>query len=169
MKLGRPTQYTPELVQKVYDYVNACVDTVEEFHKTRGQNSDSYERILNVKLPSIEGLACHLMFSKDTIYTWAKEEGKEDFSDALEYLKVKQGEILLNNGLSAGYNPTIAKMLLASHGYVEKTENKTDITSNGQVVTGFQIIDASNPLTPSNNDNTVNGASSKIERAQKED
>lgn len=130
MKFGRPTQYKPELVQKVYDYVDRCVDTVEEFHKTRGQNSDSYERVLKVKLPSMEGLACELMFSKETLYTWATEKGKEDFSDALGYLKVKQGEILLNNGLGAQYNPTIAKMLLSSHGYVEKT----DVTSGGKAL-----------------------------------
>ncbi len=120
MTAGRPTIYTEEILTKTREYILGCEDSIEEYHKTRGEKSDGYERIVKVKLPSIEGLAYHLGIHKDTIYEWRKEKVK--FSELIEELLAKQARELINKGLSGDYNPTIAKVLLTKHGYREGTE-----------------------------------------------
>lgn len=126
MAAGRHTLYTEEIIPKSLEYLSQCVDEEKEFHNTRGEKSDSYQRIVNVKIPTIEGLAVYLDVSRDTIYEWEKEH--EVFSDILEKLRAKQASALICNGLSGTYNPTIAKVLLTKHGYREGI----DQTSNGK-------------------------------------
>lgn len=132
MNLGRPPIYTDEIVSKSEQYLSECIDEIEEYHKTRGDKSDTYERIVKVKLPTIEGLAVYLGISRETVYAWEKEEDKKSFSDILGKLRAVQANTLINNGLSGDYNPVIAKLLLMKHGYVEKQE--TDVTSKGESV-----------------------------------
>ena len=120
MKPGRPTIYNEEILIKTKEYISQCEDNVEEYHKTRGNTSDSYERIIKVNLPTIEGLAVYLGINKDTIYTWRKE--KQEFSELIEELLAHQAKQLINKGLSGDYNPTIAKVLLTKHGYREGSE-----------------------------------------------
>lgn len=122
---GRPSVYTPELVDIARGYVDECVDEVEHFESESGKHWET----IRVKLPTVEGLARRLKVSRETVYAW-KEEHPE-FSDILDDLKVEQADRLLNRGLSGEYNPTIAKMMLSSkHGYVEKSA--TDVTTNGE-------------------------------------
>jgi hypothetical protein len=124
---GRPTDYKYDYYHNlVLEYIKECVDEVTEFHKTRGEKSDSYDRIVQVKLPSIEGLCLKLGIAKDTLYAW-KEKYKEFSYDIEEVLKL-QAERLINNGLNGTYNPTIAKVLLTKHGYREGQ----DITTNNK-------------------------------------
>ena len=95
----------------------------EEVQQTIGlstKGTELYKTKLNVKLPSIEGLARYLGVSRDTLYEWAKEH--EEFSDILEIVRAEQADRLINNGLAGDYNPTIAKLLLHKHGYSDKTE-----------------------------------------------
>jgi len=120
MATGRPTDYSKEILIKTREYLDLCEDSIIEYHKTRGDKSDTYDRIVKVKLPSIEGLAFHLKINRDTIYEWCKVH--KEFSDIIEELKAKQAEELINKGLSGDYNPTIAKVLLTKHGYREGTE-----------------------------------------------
>lgn len=125
---GRPLTYTSDMITKTEEYLSQCVDEVENYHKTRGKRSDSYERIVNVRLPTIEGLAVHLGISRDTVYDW--EKNYEGFSDILAILRATQADALINNGLSGNYNPTIAKVLLTKHGYregIDQTTNDKDI------------------------------------------
>lgn len=125
---GRPTNYHEGIIPLVREYINSCVDQIEEYHKTRGDKSDTYERLVKVKIPTIEGLAYELGVSRSTLYLW-KEENKE-FSDIIEQLQAIQADRLLNNGLSGTYNPTIAKVLLTKHGYregIDQTTNDKDI------------------------------------------
>ena len=128
MKAGRPIEYTDDIVEKAKQYLDECVDEIEEYHKTRGEKSDSYDRLVRGKLPTIEGLAVYLDIARDTIYEWEKskdENGKKKypaFSDILSKLREKQADALINNGLSGDYNPVISKLLLAKHGYVDKQE-----------------------------------------------
>lgn len=104
---GRPTDYNEQILIDSWDYISRCSDTFKDNR-------------LTVNLPSIEGLAFHLEVSRSTIYLWQKEY--PEFSDMLETLLQKQVNVLLNNGLSGAYNPTIAKLVLSKHGYTEKTE-----------------------------------------------
>lgn len=128
-KGGRPTKYSEEMLAKAHEYIDSCVDEYEEFHKTRGEKSDSFDRLVRVNLPTLPGLAMHLKVNKSTLYEWAKEH--KEFSASLDDLIDKQEQMLLKGGMSGDYNPVIAKLVLASnHGYREKT----DVTTDGKAI-----------------------------------
>lgn len=103
MPAGRPTKYTPELIKAAWAYL------------------DNYEAAGDV-VPSVVGLALDIGISEETAYTWAKEEGKEEFSDILTRVKNSQQRFLLSGSLTGGYNPVIAKMMLSKHGWVEESK-----------------------------------------------
>lgn len=71
-------------------------------------------------VPSVAGLACYLAVSRSSIYEWSKVPG--EFSDIVEGILSLQENKLLNGGLKGELNPTIAKLLLAKHGYADKAE-----------------------------------------------
>ena len=124
---GRPTKYLEDMPTKAHEYVDSCLDEYDEFHKTRGEKSDSFDRLVRVNLPTMPGLALHLGVRKSTLYEWAKIY--PEFSDALEYLSEKQEQMLIKGSISGDYNPMIAKLVLATnHGYREKS----DVTSDGK-------------------------------------
>lgn len=122
---GRPTKYSSNIIAKTRAYIASCVDEVFEYHKTRGEKSDSYDRRVKVKLPTLEGLSLHLKVHRDTIHAWSKDH--PTFSDALEELKALQSERLITGALSGDYNPLIAKLILsANHGMKERSDVTTD-------------------------------------------
>lgn len=118
---GRPTKFSEDIIRKAKNYLESCEDEIEEFHKTRGEKSDSYERIVKANIPNIGGLADYLDVSRQRMYEWEKEFPM--FRDILEKLRVKQENVLIKKGSSGEYNPTIAKLLLAKHGYRDSIEN----------------------------------------------
>jgi len=121
----RPTDYKEEYIEEVEKYLNECEDEYDEFHKTRGDKSDSYQRLLTVNLPTIEGFALRLDVSEKTIYNWRDKHPK--FLQSLSKIKREQKKRLLDSGLSGDYNPTIAKLILSSnHGMVERKDVTTD-------------------------------------------
>ncbi len=126
---GRPTKYDPVFVDKVEEYLAMCNDVEDEFHKTRGDRSDTFERTLKVHLPKIEEFAIFLKVHKDTLAEWAKEH--VEFSAALNKIKMEQHNRLVDESLAGNYNPVIAKLMLSSnHGYREKS----DMTSNDESI-----------------------------------
>ena len=114
----RPTEYTPEIVTQCYKYL------------------DSYEAIGDA-IPSIAGLSVYIGKARSTIYDWAKQEDKAEFSDILEKILSTQESVLLSKGLKGEFNSTITKLALGKHGYKETQ----DITSNDETV-GFVISNA---------------------------
>ena len=136
-KRGRPTKYTQDMVDKVDEYLALCVDEEKEFHKTRGEKSDSYQRVLKVNLPKIEGFSAYLGVHKDTLTEWAKEN--DVFSVALDKIRQAQHNRLVDETLAGNYNPVIAKLMLSSnHNYAENS--KTDITSGGEKIQSNTLI-----------------------------
>lgn len=124
-KNGRPTKYDPKFIALASSYLAECKDTESEFWKTRGEKSDSYDRIITVKLPTIEGFAAYLNVAVSSLYLW--EEDNPKFSEALEEIKSAQKERLIAKGLSGEYNPTIAKLILSSnHGMRERSDVTSD-------------------------------------------
>ena len=123
--MARPTIYNEELKEKAKEYISSCND--EEVQQLSGlsvKGTELYRNKLNVKIPTIEGLASYLDVNRDTIYDWANKN--PEFSDIIESLREKQANALISKGLSGDYNPTIAKVLLTKHGYREGIENTGD-------------------------------------------
>lgn len=119
--MARPLEYTPEVIDKVNEYLEECVDEDKQSIKYESEKSTGFENKLIVKIPTIEGLAVYLNVHKSTIYDW--ESRFTEFSDVIAKLRSIQADRLINNGLSGDYNPTIAKVLLTKHGYREGVEN----------------------------------------------
>jgi len=136
-KVGRPTKYTEAMCGKVDEYLQGCKDTIEDYHKTQGLKSDTYERLVHVNLPTIDKFADFIGVNESTIYEW--KDKYPEFSKSLGKIIVEQRRRLVDGALGGHYNPTIAKLILsANHGMVEKTE--TDITSGGEPIKGFNYI-----------------------------
>jgi len=125
MPAGRPSEYTPELVQMAREYIDGGWKEVGD------------------AIPSIAGLAVHLKKGRDTLHRWGKEEGKEEFSNMLAEMLAKQENILLSKGLTNEHNPTITKLVLSKHGYSDKVEQ--DVTSGGDKIAMPSVIRLASP------------------------
>lgn len=77
-------------------------------------------------VPSIAGLSVYLNISRAVVYDEAQRS--PEFREIIEQIKTLQESKLINGGLGGDMNPTIVKLMLAKHGYVEKTA--TDLTSS---------------------------------------
>lgn len=102
---GRPTKYSEETLKVAREYL-----------KNYARHGD--------KIPSIAGLSVLLGIRRETLHVWAKEEGKEEFSNILGEILSMQEKVLINKGLSGDFNPTIVKLVLGKHGYHEKRETE---------------------------------------------
>ncbi len=111
---GRPTKYCQEIVDKARHYL---------------ENYKDYDDVV----PQIAGLAVALGIHRDTIYEWAKDPQKEEFTDTLKKIEISQHKVLVNGGLSGVFTAPITKLMLANHGYSEKQEVKQDITGQHTV------------------------------------
>lgn len=143
MTTGRPTLYSEDMLVKANEYLDSCYDDDNEENEETleeqphgGALKRERKPELIVRIPTKGGLARYLGVSRDTLYEWSTQH--EDFSDIMEWLGSEQEDRLINNGLSGSYNPTIAKLLLAKHGYSEKIE--TDITSKGESINPYASL-----------------------------
>lgn len=104
--MARPTVYSEEIILKAKSYL------------------DNY-RHQGDEIPQIAGLALYLGISRETVHTWVKEEGKEEFSDIVNDILSAQEQRLLNKGLNGDFNSNITKLLLSKHKYSDSKEIKT--------------------------------------------
>ena len=111
---GRPSKYTPELLEKAAYYV----DNHLEFGDV---------------VPSHAGMACEIDITRETLYKWSHDPEKQAFSDILDKCNKKQERMLLSGALLGDMNANIAKLMLGKHGYSEK--NQTELTgANGGAI-----------------------------------
>lgn len=103
MPAGRPTKYTPKLLERAREYLLVWEDQGD-------------------KIPSHIALSKYIGVSSTYMYDWAKEEGKEEFSEILREVKELQQQVLLNNGLDGTFNAAITKLVLGKHGFHEKVD-----------------------------------------------
>lgn len=89
-------------------------------------------------VPTASGLASHLGVTRSTIYKWRADY--PTFSDTLERLQAKQERLLISNGLKGDFQPTIAKLMLANHGYSEKSEHQVTGAGGGPIEQSIQIV-----------------------------
>lgn len=110
---GRPTKYTPELIEKAELYITEW-------------------RTLGDMIPSHDALCGYLDITSTTLYDWRQDPDKDEFSCILDKILRMQRQELINNGLSGDFNSAITKLVLGKHGYSDKID--TDITSKGKAV-----------------------------------
>ena len=103
MKVGRPTKYTPELLDRCHTYLATWKDQGD-------------------MIPSHEGLQLFVGISNACLYDWAKHEDKKEFSEILEQILIMQRQELINKGLSGDFNSNITKLVLGKHGFHEKVD-----------------------------------------------
>lgn len=127
------SKYKKKYAKLIDDYIASCEDVWEEFHKTRGVKSDSFEEKITVKLPSVEGFVIWLeevhgiRIVRKTIYNWDNNKDYPEFSAALDKLRTVQMQRLVEGGLSGHYNHVITKLMLSSnHGMKERIDNTTN-------------------------------------------
>jgi len=102
---GRPSEYKPEYVEKVDEYIQLSLK----------QNKTTTE------LPTLVGLAIYFDKVVNTLKNWGKEH--PEFLTALRKLQAYQKRELINRGLLGTYNSTIAKLILSSnHGMTERID-----------------------------------------------
>lgn len=117
---GRPTLYNEQTCIKAQEYLDSCIDEEYVRIKSEGDKSTSFDNLVKVKLPTREGLALCLGITTETTYDWANKY--PEFSYIISKLNQIRADKLQNSGLGGTYNPTIAKLLLAKHGYVDRQE-----------------------------------------------
>lgn len=120
--MARPSKLTEAVRKKTADYIKnykKCGDPV----------------------PTAAGLACELGVARSSLYKWAETDGS--FSDMLGKIQTVQERGLISGALEGELNANISKLMLAKHGYHDKAEVSTDITSGGEKITEFAMV----PLT----------------------
>ena len=100
-RIGRPTLYTDELLDKARAYLTDYI---------------MYEDMI----PSIASLSLVLGVDRSTLYAWEKEH--KEFSYILSDIKAKQEKVLISKGLSGDFNSAITKLVLGKHGYHDKQD-----------------------------------------------
>ena len=101
--MARPTKYNKAILEKANEYL-----TDFQHH--------------GAVFPSHIGLGLYLDITTETMYKWAKEDSKSEFSDILENIKATQHEMLIGNAITGTFNANIAKLVLGKHGYSDKQE-----------------------------------------------
>ena len=101
--MARPTKYNQEILEKAQHYLD---------------NYEEYDEVI----PSAVGLALALNITRSTLYEWAKDEDKKEFSDILDNINKRQEQILLKNGLTNQFNSNITKLVLGKHGYTDRAQ-----------------------------------------------
>lgn len=119
MGAGRPIEYNDTFTKKAEDYLLTCGDFYDVIQVPKIENGrhtgSEDKKVLKIKLPSKEGLALYLGISRDTIYEWCQIY--PEFSDIVEKIFAKQGETLINKGLTGEYNSKIVVPMLTKHDY----------------------------------------------------
>ena len=121
MAVGRPTDYTPDVIAKAKEYIK------------------NYRKLSEV-VPTVVGLCRAINIARSTVYKWAGEAGKEEFSDIIEQLLENQELDLINGALKSELNPQIAKVMLGKHGYSDKQDidhKSTDGSMSPAVTVSF--------------------------------
>ena len=128
---GRPSKYTPELLEKARDYI---------------KNHVNYGDVV----PSHAGLACEIDITRATLYDWSHDEEKQEFSYILDDCNRKQERMLLSGALLGDMNANIAKLMLGKHGYSEKNQTELTGANGGAIKTESKVEWVIQPVKPVN-------------------
>jgi len=93
------------------------------------------------EVPIAAGMANELGVCKATLYNWANEF--PEFLDTLSKLNDKQERLLASKGLTGDFNSTITKLMLANHGYHDKTDSTHSGPDGGPIETETTFVGVS--------------------------
>jgi hypothetical protein len=110
---GRPSKYTPELLQRARKYVDGAWQT---------EAGDV--------VPMECSLAEFCGISEKTLYEWKLDPDKSQFGEICARVFAMQKKWLINGGLNRSYDSGLAKLLLMKHGYSDRAE--IDHTTKGE-------------------------------------
>jgi len=126
---GRPTTYDPKYIDMVDEYLLTTGITEKEFHKTRSDNSNSYEREYDVNVPKIQGFSAYINQPLRTLGEW--ENNHPEFLRALDKIREAQHNMIVDGMASGKISQVLGKLMLSSnHGYREKS----DVTTDGKAI-----------------------------------
>ena len=116
--VGRPTKYNKEMQRQADEYVMSwsSVDAI----------------------PSRVGLCCYLGISKHTSFEWEKIH--PDFSATLKAVDTLQERTAVNHGITGEFNSTITKLVLANHGYSERSAVDHQSSDRSMSPTRIEIV-----------------------------
>jgi len=125
---GRPSKYNDDTVKKAKEYLEGI------------EKSDE-------AVPTVAGLSLALDVCRDTVYDWAGQEDKAEFSYIVKRLLAKQELMLASKGLEGDFNASMAKLMLSKHGYSEKQDvnlgNQGDQPFKTDTKITVEFVDAS--------------------------
>ncbi len=99
-------------------------------------------------VPSIAGLACWLGVSRETIYQWRKES--DEFKQIHAAIQVLQEVLIIDGALAGTWNANFAKIMMAKHGYSDKSEIDHKSTDGSMTPKGSSLDEFYNvPAEPS--------------------
>lgn len=149
-RFGRYAKFSPEIIEEIKEYIAECrdayvrhkvvdPDTGEQLMYEQDSQKPVYltQNALQVKIPSMAGLAVHLGVVKKTLYNWKEQDpegiegvGKEEaesliaeYLELVDFIEAAQEQKLISGGLSGLYNSNVCKMLLTKHGYSDKVQH----------------------------------------------
>jgi len=111
MPAGRPTLYNQEIIDKTLQYCQI------------------YNTELDEVIPSIAGLSIYLDITRATVYEWAKDSDKPEFTYIVAKLLALQEKSLVKGGLTEDFNASITKLLLSKHGYSDTSHVDANVNS----------------------------------------
>lgn len=123
--MARPTKYNQSILDDTNDYI------------------ETYESTYGDKIPSVAGLSLVLNIRRSTIYKWAGEDDKKEFSDILDKLNANQERLLVSSGLSGDFNSAITKLVLGKHGYHDKQDTSLSGPGGGAIQTQVTFVGVS--------------------------
>ncbi len=128
---GQPTLFGEHLLPEIEDYLKPYADYAEDLDNEMAPSG----------IPTLAGVALRLNIGKSTLSSWRKLrpvdgdpvltcENVSQFLQLIDSLEFLQEVYTAHRGLTGGYNPTIAKLVMARHGYADKVDN---ISSDGSM------------------------------------
>lgn len=123
-------EYDQEKMCNAMDsYLLQCVDEWKQLQKSYSEKWESYQNVLQTKVPTVPGFILYVLnnkirkkLSKDTLYRRSRDEKKYPWwKDKMDLLMLNQQERVLQGMAWNTYNPLFGKLLLSQHGIHEKT------------------------------------------------
>ena len=106
---GAPSKYTPELLEKAWEYLASW-------------------RELEDPVPMLCGLASHCEITKECVSRWRKDERKAEFDQICARVELEQERQLIAKGLTRATDSGLTKLMLMRHGYSD--HQKVDLSSS---------------------------------------